>query len=177
MDDVRYINNVIEYCTYNIEYFASPQADEHLKDSYCFMSDVLFENNILRLAGYGWGQQRPDSAPSSIKGWPRDTNNAKNYIIRGNIIDRSTHCLMEVGSATFGGAPYFKDNTFVQHSGNGYAYFHSDIANHGLRYYYILDMETICKRMNQDGGVFYYTEPIQWEHIYVYHRSNPPGTY
>lgn len=56
MENVDY--NVFEYCTYNIEYFAGSAADG--SGATRKMKDILFENNIIRLAGYGWGQQRPD---------------------------------------------------------------------------------------------------------------------
>lgn len=174
MENVDYTNNVFEYCTYNIEYFAGSAADG--SDATRKMKDILFENNIIRLAGYGWGQQRPDPAPAAIKGWTHN-NLTDGFVIRNNIIDRSTHMLMQVGTAYASSAPYLVGNTYVQHCGNDYAYYYSSYLGKKATFKYDGNIEETMRLMDEDNATVYFTDPIKWEHIYVYHRNNVPGTY
>lgn len=117
MKNVIYSNNVLCDSTYNIEYFMS--NDESSETSERFMDGVLFENNLIRRAGYGWGQQRPDNAPSNIKGWAHN-NYGANTIIRGNIIDRCYNytggesTLIQLGTKYNGSTAYLDSNVFVQ---------------------------------------------------------------
>ena len=157
MKDVVYSNNVLCDSTYNIEYFMS--IDESDGTTERFMENVLFENNLIRRAGYGWGQQRPDDAPAGIKGWTHH-NNAVNTIVRNNIIDRcynhvgGTSHLIQMGTTYNAAGPYLENNTFVQVPGryfahthkSGYRYGHStmsDIENYiggkGNKLYYASD--------------------------------------
>lgn len=174
MNGVTYSNNVIEYCTYNIEYFNGKQ-EQPVKT---LMQNTLFENNILRMAGYGWGQQRPDPAPASIKGWQHN-NHSSNFVIRNNIIDRSTHRLIELGSSYFTSAPYLDSNIYVQHYGNVYAFIHSGAENGtSTDYHYNEGLQNYSKAMLEDNPTFYYVEPMTWTHKkFAYHRTNRPGTY
>ena len=117
MKDVVYSNNVLCDSTYNIEYFMS--NDESSETSERFMDGVLFEDNLIRRAGYGWGQQRTDDAPSGIKGWAHN-NYGANTIIRGNIIDRCYNhtggesTLIQLGTKFNGSTAYLDGNTFIQ---------------------------------------------------------------
>ncbi len=123
MENVKYLNNVIEKCSYNIEYFAGTLTNtvNGATVSYeSFMKDVDINGNILRMAGYGWGMQRPSNAPSNIKGWTHN-NHAINFTLRNNIIDRTidtqqnaTDYLMQLGSTYYGSMPQMTNNVFVQ---------------------------------------------------------------
>ncbi len=124
MENVRYTNNVLTDCTYNIEYFmSSPTSGTYER----LMKDVLFENNIIRRSGYGWGVQRPDQAPSGIKGWTHN-NTAINFTVRNNIIDRcynisgNTAPIMQLGASYEGCTAYLEGNTFVQVPGRTFAF-------------------------------------------------------
>lgn len=86
MEGVCYTNNVLEDNIYNIEYFLG--LNSIYPDLMRFMNGVLFENNICRRAGYGWGVQRPDAnLPSNIRAG--SGNLASDYVIRNNIFDRT----------------------------------------------------------------------------------------
>jgi len=136
MKDVVYSDNVLCDSTYNIEYFMSNDGSSETSER--FMENVLFENNLIRRAGYGWGQQRPDDAPAGIKGWGHN-NYAVNTILRGNIIDRcynhtggQSH-LIQLGTKYNGSTAYLDGNTFIQvperyfalNNRNDYRYNHS----------------------------------------------------
>ncbi len=84
MEKAEFTNNVLEYSNYNIEYWMSTDEDsgEIFDDSY--IQDFTVENNILRYAGYGLCQTRPDKGGSAhIKTWYHE-NGSYNRII-GNI--------------------------------------------------------------------------------------------
>lgn len=79
--DVRFVNNLIEDCIYGIEFF--------VRDEESIMENIVYEDNIIRFSGYGWGDQRinPDGN-ASIVGWayPQHQNKSKNFVIRNNIL-------------------------------------------------------------------------------------------
>jgi len=107
-NNVFFINNLVEYCNYSIEYF---QRSEN-----SFMSNIVYEGNIMRFAGYGWGQQRPDKGESShIKSWGH-YNKAENFIIRNNIMDTSRYeifCIISKSGDQY--LPFVNGNTFIQY--------------------------------------------------------------
>ncbi len=112
MKDVLYENNIIEYCTYNIEYFlsASPNETDERR-----MENIVMRGNILRNAGFGWGYQRPDrSSDASVKGWS-SYNRADGFVFENNIIDRARCVLLHIGADYAQWLPTFKNNTYVQY--------------------------------------------------------------
>ena len=112
MKRVRYTNCLVEDCVYAIEYFLG--REDTLKEHY--MLDILFENNILRRAGMGWGSQRPNvESPAIIKSWSHHNNRAFNYVIRGNIFDRSTYDLLNIAYRDPYSAPKMEGNTYIQY--------------------------------------------------------------
>ena len=113
MKDVTYSNNVIEKCIYNIEYFCAVGANDTVERR---MENILFKDNILRLCGYGFGQQRPDKGNDAhIRGG--SANRADNYHIEGNIFDRGRSNLIYVGATYSQWLPTWKNNTFIQYYG------------------------------------------------------------
>ncbi len=103
-------NNLIEYCTYSIEYFQ--------RNSGSMMSNITYEGNLLRFAGFGWGHQRPDKSQAAhIKSW-RHPNPSTNFVIRNNILDCSRfHLLQIVAKAGTASLPAMADNTYAQPPG------------------------------------------------------------
>ena len=133
MENVVYSNNLLCDSTYNIEYFMS--NDENSETSERFMENVLFEGNLLRRAGYGWGQQRPDNLPASVKGWTHN-NYAINTTLKNNIIDRCYNYLgkesylIQLGTKYNGSTAYLDGNIFIQVPGRYFA------LNHRTSYEY-----------------------------------------
>lgn len=81
-ENITYRGNLIEYCSYGIEYF-SGQAED-------VMQNILIEGNAIRFAGYGWGWVRPNPQKDSlICGWGYTPFTAINFKIRNNIFDVS----------------------------------------------------------------------------------------
>ena len=125
--DIEFSNNLIEYCTYSIEIFTS------LPDGY--MKNITIDSNVMRFAGYGIGNQRPDSINvSHICGWNQNYGEAvENFIIKNNIFDCSTTQIIDwasgneplVGFNVFGNTFYQKayaGNPVMNFSVAGYTY-------------------------------------------------------
>ncbi len=113
MNDIYYTNNLIEYCTYNVEYFLSgvPQ------DNPSMMNNVNISDNIMRYAGNGWGEQRPDTGSAAhIKSWS-SSNPATDFVIERNIFDRGYHRLFHIASTLEEHLPIMRDNVYIQYNG------------------------------------------------------------
>lgn len=113
MDNIRYLDNLIEYCVYPIEYFLEKtDGDTQSKITNCEMA-----NNILRFTGFGWGQQRHNThTPAHIKGWSYE-NTAENYTIHHNIFDRSAFRMLHLVAKKSESCPQMYENTYIQKLG------------------------------------------------------------
>lgn len=81
------------------------------------MSDGVISGNIIRLSGYGWGQQRHNTdTPALIKGWSY-VNTARDYHINDNIFDRSAYRMLHLVSRKDSSRPKLSGNTFIQNFG------------------------------------------------------------
>ena len=110
MEGVRYLDNVIERCVYAIEYF----LDMTEGDTESYMRDIVISGNILRLSGYGWGQQRHNFyTPAHIKGWSY-VNQASDYHIVGNVFDRAAYRMLHLVALDAKSLPEMRSNTYVQ---------------------------------------------------------------
>lgn len=113
MTGIRYENNLVEYCVYAIEYF----LDMNNGDTESYMRDVVMCGNLLRLSGYGWGQQRHNTdTPALIKGWSY-VNAASDYVVRDNIFDRSAYRMLHLVAEKQDSCPNMDGNTYIQHAG------------------------------------------------------------
>ena len=102
--NLRMTNNLVEYCSYGIEWFDRNGYGE-TERYYSTWDGYYIENNILRFAGYGFGRHRKDGSQTvaNINGWNwtypdpdpdtyySDLNPNKKFslIIRNNIFDCS----------------------------------------------------------------------------------------
>ena len=112
-DGVTISNNVMDYCTYSIEYFFS-EGDINE----CYMKNIEFSNNSMWFAGDGLGAQRPKSSAAHIKSWTHANNIASNgyFNITNNIFAFSRENLLETYSVT-GIRPKYSDNVYIQYKG------------------------------------------------------------
>lgn len=120
--NVQYLNNVIEYCVYSIEYFVS--GCEASNPS--VMTDLLIEGNYMWYASRGFCEQRPPADRSwgaHIKGRCSATGNrAKNYIIRNNVFVDGKDRLLQITSNLYNtdgsdSMPTFSGNIYVEEYG------------------------------------------------------------
>ena len=84
-ENIRFEENLIEYCSMNIEYWAGRKEDEeppHIKN-------ILYKGNIIRFGGYGWGGifriDKEDQA--LLLGWNNLYDDLENFVITDNILD------------------------------------------------------------------------------------------
>lgn len=113
MKRIRYANNLVEDCVYSIEYFLEKPSEE--TDSY--MEDVEITHNLLRRAGYGWGQQRHNKhTPAHVKGWSY-VNTASRFSITENIFDRAAYRMLHLVAEREESCPTLRGNVYVQHPG------------------------------------------------------------
>ena len=110
MKDIRYANNLIEYCVYAIEYF----LEKNNGDVASYIEGCEICDNILRFSGYGWGQQRHNiSTPAHIKGWSYE-NTARHFTVHGNIFDRAAYRMLHLVAKEPESCPAMYGNTYVQ---------------------------------------------------------------
>ena len=113
MERVLYRDNLVEYCVYGIEYF----LDMNAGDTESCMRDIEMCGNIIRLSGYGWGQQRHNThTPAHIKGWSY-INRACDFSIHHNIFDRAAYRMLHLVAAQDAYCPKLHNNTYIQHLG------------------------------------------------------------
>lgn len=112
MTNIRYLDNLVEYCVYSIEYFL-----EKINEKESYIEDCVMAGNILRHSGYGWGQQRHNThTPAHIKGWSYE-NTASNYVIYNNIFDRAAYRMLHLVAKYESSLPYMCSNTYIQNEG------------------------------------------------------------
>lgn len=112
--NIRYANNLIEFCSYSIEYFLGKRADGSV-DRY--MENVVIEDNIMRYAGFGFGNQRTDRlCMSHIKtsgSYPNAVS--EGFVIRNNVFDRSREMLLYIGAEKAEYLPVLENNVYIQY--------------------------------------------------------------
>ena len=118
-NNIAYSGNLVENCTYSIEYFMGESKLETPRKR--IMSNILFENNILRTAGEGFGIQRLNNDKygyrfAHIMSWWSVANSAENFVIRNNTLDRSEYALMLICAADEESLPRMSGNVYIQSS-------------------------------------------------------------
>jgi len=116
--NIEYSNNLIERCAWSVEYYMNtPDAGFTHK-----MSNIDISDNIMRLAGFGFGQYRDDEYhyPCHIMSWWSaalgHSNNAdgETVTIKNNIFDRSAKSLIEIHAEKESSLPTLSGNTYIQ---------------------------------------------------------------
>ena len=117
--NVLYLNNVIEYCVYSIEYFVS--GCEASNPS--VMTNFRIEGNHMWYASMGFCEQRPPADRSwgaHIKGRCSATGNrATGYVIKDNVFVYGKDRLLQITSNLYNvdgsdSMPSFSGNIFVE---------------------------------------------------------------
>lgn len=120
--NVLYLNNVIEYCVYSIEYFVSGCEPENPS----VMTNFRIEGNYMWYASRGFCEQRPPADRSwgaHIKGrCSRTGNRAKDYVIKDNVFVDGKDRLLQITSNLYNpdgsdSMPSFSGNLFVEEYG------------------------------------------------------------
>ena len=107
-------NNLIEYCHYNIEIFTGSETG--------LIKDCVYEGNMLRFAGYGFGTNNRygsnDSTCANVCYW-RGFIPSENVVFRNNVFDVAYRFLVVAAYVNDQRelAPIFTDNVWAQHRG------------------------------------------------------------
>ncbi len=85
-NNIKFDNNLIEYCSMNIEYWADKNPNDGTP---ALIKDISYKGNIIRFAGLGWGgiQRWDKEDQASLLGWNYVYENVNNFVITDNIID------------------------------------------------------------------------------------------
>lgn len=111
MENIEYSNNVIERCTYAIEYVNAQPAELGI------MKNVRICGNILTGSGDGFGNQRPDRQDAVIKGWTH-VNRSENFVIYDNIVcPGEGAALVQFGVEKMSYLPEIAGNVFIGKNG------------------------------------------------------------
>lgn len=111
--NIVFRGNLIEYCNYSIEYYVS---NEH-----GIIEDTVYENNILRYAGFGFGSENRIGSDTSVLShiccYSRMMP-SKNFVIRNNVLDTSLRFLTAIGCTNDkeGLGPTMVGNHYIQNS-------------------------------------------------------------
>ncbi len=123
-DNIEYSNNLITDCVYSIEYFLGvPEGDASLIRE---GKNVLFKENLLRRAGFGFGSVRPDTGNQRHirSGGSVSQDRFSNFRIEGNIFDRAVEELVDTSCEYKVHTADYEGNTYIQGIGNN-LYTHS----------------------------------------------------
>ena len=109
-ENITFSNNLVEYCIYNIEYYVNQEEGQ--------IKNTVYENNILRFAGYGFGSVNrigsDNSMIANICCYVR-TMPSSGFVIRGNVLDSPMRYQTTIGSPNEEGlGPVIEGNTYIQ---------------------------------------------------------------
>ena len=121
MDGVAFCDNLIEDCTYSVEYFLgkAERADADRQ-----MKNILISGCVMRRAGYGWGIQRPDRETlAHLKSWDHGNRRSGPFTVEDNIFDRSRHMMLHTAAEKAQWLPVLQKNEFIQYEGASFGRF------------------------------------------------------
>ena len=145
VERVEFDNNVVEYCSYNIEYWNGTKETTNegiLNNTY--INKVYFTNNILRYAGYGYTETRGEHGYEAlIKSWDGGTvghnviKDGGEFIIRDNILDTTGQLndnqgnlvgtwMLHVCASNAGSMPTFINNKFYNYRNRNLGYLYTN---------------------------------------------------
>ena len=121
--NIHYENNLIEYCTYDIEAFSCSRIAEQSKspNGTFTYNDVYIRGNICRYTGWGWGSmdRKDKNVYANIKYRAEGENNTNIHVkplyIENNIFDRSRKRVLAISTPEFNKANMIlKNNLFLE---------------------------------------------------------------
>lgn len=118
-EGITYKNNLIEYCTYGIEYFAKGHQEGSV------IRDTLYTGNLIRFSGYGWcdpatryNETWQIGGIAPINGWGSNwfvgKFDATNFVIENNIFDTSWKYIINAYKPNQENRVVIRNNTYYQ---------------------------------------------------------------
>ena len=80
------------------------------------MRNILYEGNICRDAGYGWGKQRIayDGPARHVITWKTTDNPSENFVIRNNVFYRSVNSIYQIHALRTEWLPEMINNVVIE---------------------------------------------------------------
>ena len=117
-DTVRFTDNVITKCIYGIEFFLGCTESGSLDER--VMRDVLYKGNYIAYTGEGFGYD--PSRAAGLKGWDNN-NHTEDFVVEENVFLLNKTDAWHIGTDNIEWFPTFRNNTYIQVKGTGYARF------------------------------------------------------
>ena len=109
-DNIKFTNNVMEYCNYSVEYFL-----DYGKNNANDFENFLISGNQMWYAGYGLCSQRPDkNEDAHIKSWKHANQNNGNFVISNNLFAIAKTYIAESYSMNENQGAEYDSNTYIQ---------------------------------------------------------------
>ena len=109
-DDIKFTNNVMEYCNYSVEYFL-----DYGKNNANDFENFLISGNHMWYAGYGLCSQRPDKGEDAhIKSWKHANQNKENFVVSNNLFAIAKTYITETYSMNKNQGAEYDSNTYIQ---------------------------------------------------------------
>lgn len=121
MKDILYRHNLVEYCHWSIEFYNAPCGDGYSR----ITKDVLVEDNVIRMGGYGWGSVPRKSGATLYNsfGLSDIAEETQNFEARNNVFFRSTGPIFRLNAYASERNLTFDGNLYIQDYGNQLAYY------------------------------------------------------
>ncbi len=116
--NIKFEDNLIEYCSMNIEYWAHNSK----KGEPPIINDISIKNNILRFGGYGWGgiYRCYKENQALFLGWLNlYKTQFDNFVIEDNIFDVSDCAIYYTKSPEEQQGFYIRNNTYYRKPASG----------------------------------------------------------
>ncbi len=111
MSNIKFTDNVMEYCNYSIEYFLTASKDSYIEK-------VTIDGNLMWYAGEGFCSQRPDkNRDAHIKSWMHENRRKGDFKVTNNLFVLAQNYLSETYDITDKGAVY-SSNIYIQYVNN-----------------------------------------------------------
>ena len=111
MSNIKFTDNVMEYCNYSIEYFLTASKDSYIEK-------VTIDGNLMWYAGEGLCSQRPDkNRDAHIKSWMHENRRQGDFKVTNNLFVLAENYLSETYDITNKGAVY-SSNIYIQYVNN-----------------------------------------------------------
>lgn len=123
--NIKFTNNVMEYCNYSVEYFLDLGKNEAN-----YFKDFYISGNHMWYAGYGFCSQRKDKGQDAhIKSWSHANKNKGDFIIKDNIFALAKKYLLETYTVDSSQGATYDSNTYIQFKNHYFG------RNHNTEYY------------------------------------------
>lgn len=108
--NIKFTNNVMEYCNYSVEYFLDSG-----KNKANYFKDFYISGNHMWYAGYGFCSQRKDKGQDAhIKSWSEANKNIGDFIIKNNIFAIAKKYMLETYTVDSNYGATYDSNTYIQ---------------------------------------------------------------